>query len=210
MYKAVRPEDNENALAICRSLGLQVAAGWIMIDPLMRGLHEIRENVAFIERNALIPRSLSDDFVTSAISCMRVLEGSPLVDQMRKAELLGRKRSNLVEYDFRYADECVGDIAAAISAWTTGIAPTVYAAKNIVAVAALSRQQGESVVEIAGLVFTLKRLDFSLLLALLSVASSDARARRTAFAGVLTQFQQQRTPIISLLQPLVQTYRLAK
>src|SRR5581483_6083821 len=117
MYKAVIPEDNRQAVQILRELGIQVAGGWIMIDPLMENIVELHENITFLEENRLIPCKSEDDFVTNPINRMRVLEGSPFVKIMRKHGLLGMRKDNLIEYDFRYKDPLISEIARALDSW---------------------------------------------------------------------------------------------
>jgi radical SAM superfamily enzyme YgiQ (UPF0313 family) len=133
LYKAVRPVDNRNAIEILTEIGIQIAGGWIMMDPLMEGIRELQENIRFLEENSLVPKRIRDNFVTSPINRMRVLEGSPFVDMMRRHGLLGGRRENLVEYDFTYKDPLIARIDQALERWEDEVNPFMYALKNAVA-----------------------------------------------------------------------------
>lgn len=163
MYKAVKPEDNQIALAVARELGIQVAGGWIMIDPLMEGLDDLKENMVFLEENNLIPENPRDDFVTSSVNRMRILEGSALVDVLRREGLLGQRQPSLAEYDFRYKDPRIAKIAQMLDHWEDEIQPFFYALKNKVAVETLSEQRIVQLSYLSGRLFFLKKLDFEFL-----------------------------------------------
>src|SRR5581483_12493159 len=134
---------NRQAVQILRELGIQVAGGWIMIDPLMENIVELHENITFLEENRLIPCKSEDDFVTNPINRMRVLEGSPFVKIMRKHGLLGMRKDNLIEYDFRYKDPLISEIARALDSWEEEIGPWMYALKNKVAMGVLDQEASE-------------------------------------------------------------------
>jgi radical SAM superfamily enzyme YgiQ (UPF0313 family) len=161
MRKGVTPEGNQMALQVLRSLHLQAACGWIMFDPFLDSARDLLENIAFIERNDLIPRALSDTFVTSPINTMRVLVGTPLKDQVAQAGLLRGLTANLLEHDFAYRNPAVGELVNRLHAWKAGYDQAwMYALKNRVAHAALTSSIPEDGSH--RLYFDLKRLDFGI------------------------------------------------
>jgi radical SAM superfamily enzyme YgiQ (UPF0313 family) len=174
MRKGVTPDDNRTALERLRQLNISVAAGWIMIDPLMKDIDDLRQNIAFLEHSRLIPNGVSDDFVTNPIQRMRVLEGSPLVETMRRHRLLDdRKAASLIEYDFSYLDPRIEFISKHLTSWEDAVRPLMYAIKWKVGAAVLNnssdvneRNRTPSLPEIGGIrrlghhFFELKRLDF--------------------------------------------------
>jgi radical SAM superfamily enzyme YgiQ (UPF0313 family) len=175
MNKGVRPQDNERAIAELRRLSLQAACGWIMIDPLMTDLGELGENVAFLERNRLIPSRPSDDFATNPISRMRILEGSPMVDVMHHHDLLTGRLPNLVEHAFRYASAEIAVIVDALDNWDRGLPrDQIYSLKNRVAHTALDESLGTDPAE--ALFLRLKQWDFELIRALAAYASAAGAA----------------------------------
>jgi radical SAM superfamily enzyme YgiQ (UPF0313 family) len=159
MRKGVTPEGNQMALQVLRSLHLQAACGWIMFDPFLDSASDLLENIAFIERNNLIPRALGDTFVTSPVNTMRVLVGTPLKDQVAQAGLLRGLMANLLEYDFDYRNPVIGELVDRLHVWKAGYNQVLmYALKNRVAHAALSEPAPED--SSHHLYFDLKRLDF--------------------------------------------------
>lgn len=165
MYKAVLPRDNEMAIRTLREIGIQIAGGWIMIDPLMDGLDDLKENIAFLEENNLIPSSMTDDFVTNPINRMRVLDGSPLVDTLRRHGLLRKRTSTLIEFEFIYKDPLIASIVGILDMWDKRIKPFLYALKNQVAVNALNVEllYDSRYLLLSSYLFQLKRLDFDYL-----------------------------------------------
>ena len=195
MYKGVAPEDNKRAIEILRELGLQVAGGWIMIDPLMEGIEELKENIAFLEENRLIPERVEDDFVTNPIGAMRVLEGSPLVGIIRRQGLLGPKKENLIEYQFRYKDEAIAKIAHVLTRWEGEVAPFLYALKNRVALGVLCQQPHTQLEYLADYLFHLKGLDFEFLKEIVGIfdQSSSHVPSSVDLEAVIRKFRTKRT-----------------
>ncbi|HJP90902.1 MAG TPA: radical SAM protein [Pyrinomonadaceae bacterium] len=201
MYKAVLPKDNEAAIVVLRELGLQVAGGWIMIDPLMEGLQDLKENIAFIERNHLIPNAPKDDFITNPISRMRVLEGSPLVDQLRKRGLLGQRKSNLIEYDFAYKDKRIALLAMLLEQWEEAIAPFIYALKNLVALGVLEQSNDQEIGRLANYLFKFKALSFDLIKTMVeeSIRHENSPGLRASLELILEDFRTRRKNVFSPL-----------
>lgn len=193
MYKAAIPEDNRKAIEVLRELGLQVAGGWIMIDPLMEGPIDLAENIAFLEANRLIPERLTDDFVTNPINRMRILEGSPMVGIMRKCGLLGARQESLVEYEFSYKDSRLAEIDQTLSIWEREFLALVYALKSRVAVAALEQNTSGQLEHLATYYFSLKRLDFEFFKELVAVVFS---ATPTRPADTVARFRLKRANLI--------------
>jgi len=78
-------ETAEGAIAVCRELGLNMAIGFIMIDPLV-SKQEILESVDFIRRNKILPN------LSSPLNRLRVYPFAGYRDVIRKEEqALGRK-----------------------------------------------------------------------------------------------------------------------
>ncbi len=198
LYKAVRPVDNRNAIDILSELGIQIAGGWIMIDPLMEGIREIQENIAFLEETRLVPRRVEDNFVTSPINRLRVLEGSPFVDLMRREGLLGRRMENLVEYEFRYKDPLIGRIDQALQQWTDEVKPLMYALKNAVANDVLNRRHSTELDRLAGHFFRLKRLNYEFLKAIIDKidAQRTTNGHIPGLANIVTAFRAERRVLL--------------
>lgn len=162
LYKAATPEDNQRAVAILRELGIRVAAGWIMIDPLMTDLSDLRDNLAFMEDNRLIPSGPDDDFVTNPINRMRVLDGSPYVEILNRHGLLGSRKRNLVEYEFTYSSDRIAQIAEILADWERRFGPCMYAIKTKVGADVLRGSSGAELAILAQHLCRLKELDFEL------------------------------------------------
>jgi radical SAM superfamily enzyme YgiQ (UPF0313 family) len=158
MRKAASPIANEKAIAMLRELQIQAACGWIMFDPFMRGATDLLENCAFIERNQLLPMRLEDDFVTNPINRMRVLAGTPLLDSVAEAGLLGQRRSNGVEFGFTYEDPSIERLISILERWESEFdRASLYELKNVVAHGGL--EGGSETDAVLGF-FELKALDF--------------------------------------------------
>ena len=175
LYKAASPEDNSRAIAILREISIRIAGGWIMIDPLMEGLQDVEENIEFIINNRLLPIRAQDDFVTNSINRMRVLEGSPFVDLLRRQHLLGDLKPNLLEYRFRYKDPLVGKLAHLLDEWEAESAVLMYAAKSLVGVSATAESPAEPERLLAQHLFGLKQLDFELVKRLVRSGAAESR-----------------------------------
>ncbi|MFH1189802.1 MAG: ATP-binding protein [Candidatus Omnitrophota bacterium] len=78
-------ETMEAALKICKELGINVALGFIMIDPLV-SKEEILENIAFVKRNKLLPH------MSVPLNRLRIYSGEPYIETIREEEArLGRR-----------------------------------------------------------------------------------------------------------------------
>jgi radical SAM superfamily enzyme YgiQ (UPF0313 family) len=196
MRKAATPEGNELAIATLRGLGIQAACGWIMFDPFMKGSSDLLDNCAFIERNQLLPRRLSDDFVTNPINRMRVLAGTPLLEQVEAAGLVRGIQPNGVEFDFRYADARVADVVAALEEWELALDRSqLYEWKNGVAHRALS---AEEETRRSHMFFQLKKLDFSACRALVEQLAETETGRQSSRSfAVPVALRDQRSQIIA-------------
>ncbi len=198
MYKAVTPEDNRRAIEILSALDIQIAGGWIMIDPLMEHLDELDENIAFLETNGLIPETLADNFATNPINRLRILEGSPLVDIMNAKGLLGEKKPNLVEYRFHYQSPLIARIVDELSRWEDETGPFVYALKSSVANGVLNAESDDQVNRRARYFFLLKRLDLEFLKAILGAARKLSSGLEDAVLGdsIRQEFGRRRDAIL--------------
>lgn len=197
MRKGVTPEGNQMALQVLRSLHLQAACGWIMFDPFLDSASDLLENIAFIERNDLIPRALGDTFVTSPVNTMRVLVGTPLKDQVAQAGLLRGLMANLLEHDFAYRNPMIGKLVDRLHAWRAGYDKArMYALKNRVAHAALSGSAPEDGSH--HMYFDLKRLDFEVckwLVEELHAAEQGGTGRYTA--ALPQRFHDRRAAVLA-------------
>lgn len=200
MRKAATPEGNELAIATLRDLGIQAACGWIMFDPFLDGAADLVENCAFIERNRLLPSSLTDDFVTNPVNRMRVLAGTPLLAQVRDLGLLGDVQPDGVEYEFRYADPRIAALIAAIEGWEEGCdRPGLYELKNAVAHQALSRGHET---DRARIFFELKALDFAVCRSLVAQLARSTNANRMAQVfEIPDELQLRRQHLLEPLRP---------
>lgn len=200
MYKGTKPRDNEDAIAVLREIGIQVAGGWIMLDPLMEGVDELRENIDFIERNRLIPKRVGDDFITGSITRMRALEGSPLVEQLRKKGLLGARKPNLIEYEFKYINKVIAEIADILEQWENDKS-LVYAVKNQVALGVLERRSNQETERIAKYLFEVKALDFAFIKSLVKTAEAvtEADSLRHEFKHIYEEFSRRRRDVLGSL-----------
>lgn len=205
MYKAVTPQDNKTAIRILRELGIQIAGGWIMIDPEMKGLDDLKENIAFIEEMDLIPQTRTDDFITNPLNRMRVLEGSPLVAALERKGLLRGLKENMVEYNFEYEDPIIGAIAAIMEMWEEEVKPLTYAVKNAVANAALNPDLHVGILD--KYFFRLKKLDFELIKAIVGLFdhSYPAMPADEATTELIDIFRQQRGLVLGEMQDALQS-----
>lgn len=171
--KGVLPEDNAIALHVLRTLHIQAACGWIMIDPWCT-VGEILENLRFIRNLRLIPRTVHDDFVTSVTSRMRALRGSPVVELLEEAGLLGAPKANMTEYAVKYEDAKVRRIVVQLDAFDRVMlsGPEYYALKNWVAREGLNGRARST--RLTEGFFCLKRLSYELI-SELTHASTDGR-----------------------------------
>jgi hypothetical protein len=210
MRKGVRPEGNEMALQVLRSLNLQAACGWIMFDPFLESSADLLENIAFIERNALIPRTLGDTFVTSPINTMRVLVGTPLVDQVSQAGLLRGLMGNLLEYHFAYQNPMIEEVVARLHDWKAGYDQAgMYALKNAVAHAALVAPASADGAHRR--YFELKQLDFEVCKWLVQQLQAAEHASSRSHIGSVPQLFHDRrsTALTDLLRPTARDQQAA-
>ncbi len=117
LHKGVTAEDNLRAVRILKQNGIRIAGGFIMFDPLMENLEEIKENVAFLRRAELVPKSPFEDFVTNPVNRMMVLRGAPMQIEMEKLGLLGALKENKTMYEFRYLSPWVARIVELFEEW---------------------------------------------------------------------------------------------
>ena len=117
MHKGVTAEENLRAVRILKENGIRIAGGWIMFDPMMEDLEELRENIAFLRRAELVPKTPFDDFVTNTVNRMMVLRGAPMQSEMEERGLLGDLKENLTMYEFRWLSPWVARIVELFNEW---------------------------------------------------------------------------------------------
>jgi radical SAM superfamily enzyme YgiQ (UPF0313 family) len=201
-YKGVRPEDNSLALEVLNDLGIQAACGWIMFDPLMAP-GEIQENVRFIRRNNLLPANPSDSFVTYPLSRMRPLAGSPSIEILRNAGLLGDRTENIVEFGVGYRDKAVEAIVEQVLEWERATSrPFMYALKNRVARMVWEKCRPPTEDQaLADVYFALKRLDLDLADQLGHVAAG--RWTTSALSTVRLDLERRRSSLLEAAEDRV-------
>lgn len=117
MHKGVTVEDNLRAVQILKEYGIRIAVGWIMFDPEMENLEELKENIAFLRKADLVPKTPFDDFVTNTVNRMMILRGAPLQRDMEKRGLLGELKENLTMYEFKWLSPWVARIVELFDEW---------------------------------------------------------------------------------------------
>lgn len=78
-------ETAEEAIKICKELGINMALGFIMIDPLV-SKQEILESIAFIRRNQILP------YLSVPLNRLRIYFGEPYIRLIRAEETRLRRR----------------------------------------------------------------------------------------------------------------------
>lgn len=117
MNKGVTAEENLRAVRILKENGIRIAGGWIMFDPEMENLEELKENIAFLREAELVPATPFDDFVTNTVNRMMILRGSPLHRDMEEKGLLGELKENLTMYEFQWLSPWVARIVELFNEW---------------------------------------------------------------------------------------------
>lgn len=121
-------EINKRIIDKLRSSGIPVTAGYIMFDPLMPTLTEIKENLEFFDNNDLL------NLQSRLNNNMRVQKGTNYIQMVAnmKLGLLGDLQPNLLTYDSKYLDPRVGTIKDHINVFIEEIRPQyelIYNAK---------------------------------------------------------------------------------
>ena len=117
MHKGVKAEENLRAVRILKENGIRIAGGWIMFDPMMEDLEELRENTDFLRRAELVPKTPFDDFVTNTVNRMMILRGAPMQKEMEELGLLGDLKENLTMYEFNWLSPWVARIVELFNEW---------------------------------------------------------------------------------------------
>ena len=117
---------NERIIKKLNESDIPVTAGFIMFDPLMPTMKELRENLAFFDRNHLL------DLQSRLNNNMRVQKGTPYIEMVAKMKLnlLGSLQPNLLTYDSKYLDPRVGTIKDHIDFFIEEIRPQYEAIYN--------------------------------------------------------------------------------
>jgi len=108
---------NVRAIEILRSLGIKLNLGFIMFDPRMT-FDELHANYRFLQENGVVT-------VDSLRSWLWPLFGTPVVDQLRAANLVVEETLGDVVY--RFEDSVVGRVFNVISHCTELTYPLDYA-----------------------------------------------------------------------------------
>jgi radical SAM superfamily enzyme YgiQ (UPF0313 family) len=72
-------ETAEKAIKVCRDIGLNMAIGFIIIEPLV-SKNEIMESISFINQNKILPH------ISAPINLLRVYPGAPYINRIRQEE----------------------------------------------------------------------------------------------------------------------------
>lgn len=83
--KGINIVEFQNAIRICKELNIEMAIGWIMLEPLV-SREEILENIDFIRRNQILP------YLSTPLNRMRMYPSIPYFKLVKNEEKkLGRK-----------------------------------------------------------------------------------------------------------------------
>ena len=111
----------ESAIKICKELGIEMAIGWIMFEPLVT-LEEISESIDFIKRNKIL------QYISTPLNQLRMYPAIPYVQLVKVEERKTGKKLISSEFDagsltFRtigYADQRVEAISELIEKYSKG------------------------------------------------------------------------------------------
>lgn len=126
--KPASVDENLKAVNKLHYFGIQVVAGFIVIDYLM-SIEELEENIAFIEKiGALDPAKRI--FISDFLITLRAQEGSAFPKLLQKNELLRSRNAKHLNYNADYKDARIGKIARMIEQWRKEDFVSVYILKN--------------------------------------------------------------------------------
>jgi len=126
--KPASVDENFKAVNKLHSLGIQVVAGFIVIDYLMT-IEELEENIIFIDKvGALDPTKRI--FISDFLVTLRAQEGSAFPKLLQKNELLRSKNAQHLNYNADYRDARIGKIATMVEEWRKEDFVSVYILKN--------------------------------------------------------------------------------
>ncbi|RJX20077.1 MAG: radical SAM protein [Desulforudis sp.] len=171
--KGITVKQNMNAILAIRQIGIQVAAGWIMFDPLMKKVKEIEENLNFLKLAQLIPTNVYDDFVPNPISCLKVIKGSQYQLQLEKYNVKTVNKDDSIEIKYEYINKDIGFIVEKLTSAQKSIWPVYYLLKNIVALGRFYSNNFQQLPVANEIYFRLKHNDILMLDAIL-YATSDS------------------------------------
>ena len=112
-------EVNERIINKLRESGIPIAAGFIMFDPLMPTMSELRDNLSFFDKNNLM------GLQSRLNNNMRVEKGTNYIQMVANMglDLIGGLQPNLLTYDSKYLDPRVGTIKDHIDIFIEEIRP---------------------------------------------------------------------------------------
>ncbi len=126
--KPASVDENFKAVNKLHSLGLQVVAGFIVIDYLM-SIEELEENIIFIEKVGALD-STKRIFISDFLVTLRAQEGSAFPKLLQKNELLRSRNAQHLNYNADYRDVRIGKIASMVEQWRKEDFVSVYILKN--------------------------------------------------------------------------------
>jgi radical SAM superfamily enzyme YgiQ (UPF0313 family) len=126
--KPASVDENFKAVNKLHCLGIQVVAGFIVIDYLM-SIEELEENILFIEKvGALDPAKRI--FISDFLVTLRAQEGSAFPKLLQRNELLRSRNAQHLNYNADYKDAQIGEIASMVEQWRKEDFVSVYILKN--------------------------------------------------------------------------------
>lgn len=111
--KGVTPEENKQAIEIMRRLGFEIEVGFIFFDYLAT-MRELKENVDFICETRLYGND------SRILGSLRVQEGSPYIEMMRRKGLLGSKHDDFLGYRASFLHPDVEALEKIFIKWEKG------------------------------------------------------------------------------------------
>ncbi|OGW75536.1 MAG: hypothetical protein A2Z72_00165 [Omnitrophica bacterium RBG_13_46_9] len=192
--KLVSVDNNIKALEELNGLGIRVAAGFIMFDPLMT-IEEIRKNIEFLEGTGLI-FGAKGNFVTNPVNEYRAQEGSPYVKMLLKEGLLGEKDPDYLVYAYRYKYPEVGEIARLCQEYKNATFPVKYCLMNIVSALVMKKNITENTRLLESYLQRMKLFEWEFLKCLVSIYEKDGRDGAEEIKRLQEDFIQQRRAML--------------
>jgi hypothetical protein len=108
--KGINPDDNLNALAVLRKLGINYEIGLVIFDPLT-SMAEMQENLDILDRTGIWSK------VGNLTTLLRPQAGSSYVKILASAGLLGKFNINTLSYDAKFLDSKIAILAKVYRGW---------------------------------------------------------------------------------------------
>ena len=198
-----------NGIRILRKHGVIVGGGFIMFDPFMT-LEDILLNINFIRNSELISPKRKD-FIGDVFDVLRVQRGAPVLNTLKRANLLGDPIPDTLLYNYKFRDPIIDSIAETCVSLVNEISDLLSALKmNLLAMCLSDRSTGITRSEtklLNSYLIGFRLLDLSLLEELAIAAIQNIYYR--SFKTLIKNYKIRRLSIIKKLQEDVYMGKIA-